>query len=549
MSYPPSSVSDYDLWMYERLRDHIKNAAKERTRNVNHYTPSNLDVYILGLTIVIGGQYFGWNFGLEVGFGGALISLLFIGGLYISLCLCQAEICSAVPFAGGAYGLARIALGEYLGFMAGACEALEYISYVACSFASLSMFMRTLLHIEENIEMVEIFFTLLWYTISLVIIIFGGKYFWFFSTGIGILSTLIVFLYFFCALSQVNFAENAGTSSEEMFIGGLSLWITKLPLSAWWYVGIEAVGFAADEVEKPKETIPRGIVLGVSTLFCTSMMVLWSSCSSPPGTATLAIDAAPLTYVFSHSFGITVELATIFYLPAVFATAFGFMYPAGKLIHSLSMSRLLPSFLSSLSHTGAPWAAQLSGSTLSFLLAMYIHFRPLLLHDLFNICMLFAFYVYILQCVGYLQLQGSFSSVDREFRSPLGVYGAYYCIFACLVNVLSLVAFQVDQTPLVVCVLVNFTLSIYYFTVVENEQKLSMEEERAHLVLLIIKYRQHVNDSKRDESKGLSSNASSHYHESSDGLSSGGKDPNSYLAEFASKSPLQILEVEVGEKK
>lgn len=40
--------------------------------------------------------------------------------------LLQTELCSAVSFSGGTYGLARVVLGFYSGFMIGTLELLEY---------------------------------------------------------------------------------------------------------------------------------------------------------------------------------------------------------------------------------------------------------------------------------------------------------------------------------------------------------------------------------------------------------------------------------------
>ena len=94
-------------------------------------------IWMLGITIVIGGQYFCWNVALEAGFGSCIISIILVGLAYIVLCVDNAELTSAVPFSGGAYGLARLTLGFYPGFIVGICESVEYIIYVAASAISL----------------------------------------------------------------------------------------------------------------------------------------------------------------------------------------------------------------------------------------------------------------------------------------------------------------------------------------------------------------------------------------------------------------------------
>ena len=78
------------------------------------YIPKTLDVWALGITIVIGGQYFAWNVGLNAGFGSFLIGTLLMGSAYVSLIYTIMETTSALPFA-GAFGLARCTIGFYAG--------------------------------------------------------------------------------------------------------------------------------------------------------------------------------------------------------------------------------------------------------------------------------------------------------------------------------------------------------------------------------------------------------------------------------------------------
>ena len=49
----------------------------------------SLDVWALGIAVVIGGQYFGWNFSLSAGFGSCYIAMLMVGLAYLCLCLCN----------------------------------------------------------------------------------------------------------------------------------------------------------------------------------------------------------------------------------------------------------------------------------------------------------------------------------------------------------------------------------------------------------------------------------------------------------------------------
>jgi amino acid transporter len=61
---------------------------------------TSFDVWALGISIVIGGQYYKWNSGLEAGFGSYAIGTGLMAILYACICICNAELSSAVPFAG-----------------------------------------------------------------------------------------------------------------------------------------------------------------------------------------------------------------------------------------------------------------------------------------------------------------------------------------------------------------------------------------------------------------------------------------------------------------
>ena len=64
---------------------------------------TTVDMWCLGITIVIGGQYFGWNESLQAGFGSTLIATFLMATAYICLVFCIAELSSALPFAGDGY--------------------------------------------------------------------------------------------------------------------------------------------------------------------------------------------------------------------------------------------------------------------------------------------------------------------------------------------------------------------------------------------------------------------------------------------------------------
>jgi len=261
----------------------------EKDESAHLFKISTFDLWALGIAVVIGGQYFCWNFGVAAGFGSFLIITFLVGSAYICQCLCTSELSSALPFAGGAYGFARCTLGYYLGFMVGCCETIQYITYVASSAISLGSMITTLIPITIGYEPV---IWLIFYITALVIYIIGGATFWRFSTTIGVVSTLILLMFCLGSLPWVDFQSNAAVNGE-WFVGGASEFFFVFPLAAGFYVGVEALNLCCEDVENPKVAIPQAQMACVLTLVCTSILVLFVCVSLPPGAGDLVTELIP----------------------------------------------------------------------------------------------------------------------------------------------------------------------------------------------------------------------------------------------------------------
>ena len=205
------------------------------------------DLWALGITTVIGGQYFGWNDGLSAGFGSYLIATLLVGSSYICLCCCNAEITSALPFAGGAFGIARATLGLYPGYIVGCLAITEYIAYAAASCLVLSTLICDTTYTPHSYIPV---YSLIFYGICLAIHISGGEAFWCSNAVLGVVSLAVLLMYNFGAIygvNYVNFAEFSTTGEPDIssyFIGGIYSFLRVIPLPACFFVGVESLNLS-----------------------------------------------------------------------------------------------------------------------------------------------------------------------------------------------------------------------------------------------------------------------------------------------------------------
>jgi amino acid transporter len=458
---------------------------------VEKYHANAFEVWALGITVVIGGQYFGWNFGLSAGFGSFSVAQMLIGTAYICLIVSMSEISSALPFAGGAYGLARCTLGFYPGFVIGFMEAVEYITYVATSVLSLGAMITEILAIDASYQPV---IWLIFYITALAIMIPGGHVFWKSTVVLAVVSFLILVMYCLGGLKYVDFNSHAGYNDEvhvntyhNMFVGGMNEFMMVLPLAAWFYVGVESLAFACDTIEKPRVNLPRGSISCVLTLFCCSIFVLFVSCSLE-NVSDLSTQLIVFNTGFSYMFKISSTNALILSLPATYATAFGFIFPYGKLLQALSSSRLLPrpfSWVTKEHHQ--PYFSLIAGSVLGYAISLLAYYRPDISSKLFNICILAGFTCYIAQCLGYIALQTKFQNLKRDFHSPLGIAGAVYAIIVFSIAMISVIAFQNDgQFAFITFVCLVTLLTVYYYAYAKKKQTFSKDEQKILFVAHVI---------------------------------------------------------------
>jgi amino acid transporter len=249
-----------------------------------------IDIWCLGITIVIGGQYFSWNEGLTAGFGSYAVATALIATGYVCLCFSMAELSSTLPFAGGGYGLARVTLGYYMGFLIGICEVIEYIVYVAFSVYTLGDMITEVTGMDPALA------PLVWlafYVSAVSVYVRGGRLFWRINMGLALTSIAVVLIYCLGSLKFVDFryvqfvtwdttgmgdpstsatiAVNSGSSGSSSsgssgssgsdsgstgnpwFVGGMAEFMHVLPLPAWFYVGVESLNFACTDISEVRE--------------------------------------------------------------------------------------------------------------------------------------------------------------------------------------------------------------------------------------------------------------------------------------------------------
>ena len=486
----------------------------------NHgYWPGAFSLWAYGVAAVIGGQYYGWNEALGAGFGNYIIAQLLMGAAYCVMMCCLAEIVSSTTFSGGTYGMARVVLGFYPGFLMACLELFEYLFYTAMSAMFIAQFITDEFNISENFMPLLL---LAFYASALVFTLAGGKTFWRFCVALGIFTLAIMLIYCFGSMGSVsiqnaslNRSRYSGGSMHNWFAGGMAGFLSTLPATTWGFGGIESTALMTDIIDHPTKNYPIGAIGAVLTLFFTVILVNFVACTASPGLSAgqSFIDFPYFMDYGFESFGINRISAEWLIIPAQYSMAFGFILPYAKLMQAMADSNLLPKIC--MVHAHKPGMKQsltpaiLVGCFLSYVLCIINYYFSSV--DLTIIPILLGFITYLSNLYAYAKLKTDFSTVHREFECPFGLYGAVYAATIFLLGIISIAGFIDDDYTVIYVLGLVFLLSVYYFMFAISTQTFSESEQKSLLVLYVMvmnkKMRQNMKKKKKKGSAGGSSNA------------------------------------------
>jgi ethanolamine permease len=375
----------------------------------------------LGVSAVISGDYAGWNFGLgEGGFGGLLIAVVLMAGMYTAMVFGLAELGSALPTAGGGYTFARRALGPWGGYATGVAVLIEY----AIAPAAIATF------IGAYVESLGLFgITDGWWVYLAAYALFIGIHLMgvgealkaMFAVTVVALLGLVVFLV--GAIPQFNSGNlldiaptDAAGASSFLPYGILGIW-AAFPFAIWFFLAVESVPLAAEEARDPARAMPRGIVAAMAVLVALAALMLVftpgaAGSSAIAGSGNPPVDALAGAGV---SDGLTriVNYAGLFGLVASF---FSIIYAYSRQTFALSRAGYLPRALSVTNSRKAPILALLVPGAIGFALSLTGQGAMLL-----NMAVFGATVSYVLMMVSHIVLRRREPDLERPYRTPGGV--------------------------------------------------------------------------------------------------------------------------------
>ncbi|HLO81046.1 MAG TPA: ethanolamine permease [Chitinophagaceae bacterium] len=297
-------------------------------------------LWALAVGLVISGEYFGWNYGWGVaGTVGLLISTLIVTVLYVTFIFSFTELTSAIPNAGGPFAYAYKAFGPVGGMIAGYATLIEFIFAPPAIAFALGSYVNFL-----NADIPVMYTAVGCYFIFTLINLLGIKESALFNMVVTILA--LIGLVIFIGLTLPHFDTEKFMANNEHF--GISGIFAALPFAIWFYLGIEGVAMVAEEVIDPQKNIPKGYLLGMSTLVLITLAVIVLAGGVGNWQELVKIDY-PLPAAISQAIGKENILTKTFAFIGLFgliASFHGLIIGYSRQIFALSRSSFLPSILS-----------------------------------------------------------------------------------------------------------------------------------------------------------------------------------------------------------
>jgi ethanolamine permease len=389
----------------------------------------------LGVSLVIAGQFSGWNYGLASnGWVNMLIATLLMAALCGGLSLCVAELSTVRPDAGGGFAYAQQAFGPFVGYLVGSACALALIIGTGVAATFVCAYTQSVFGVGGWPVKLALFAAVIGIHIRGVGEALGLTL----LAAIGAAAALLAFG--FAMWPHVQLERLLPTSSSLADSVSLAGVFGCIPFAIWLFITLEQVGTAAEEAADPGRSMPRGVIAALATLLLTAMTVLVCA----PGAGGLeavgnADDPLYAAITATHAFGADSLLNWVVGGGAVFgliATFFSLVYSSSRQLYAMARDGHFFAPLARTGKRGTPIAALLTIAAIGLPVSMLPAQKVLLaIVLLLSLC-------YVIIFAAYLRIRLSNPNATRPFSVPCGPLVA--CIGMALTLVVIAACFQLD---------------------------------------------------------------------------------------------------------
>jgi ethanolamine permease len=409
-------------------------------------------LWSLAVGLVISGEYFGWSYGwAAAGTVGFLYTTLIVAVLYLAFIFSFTELTTAIPDAGGPFEYARRAFGPFGGLVAGYAALVEFALAPPAIAAALGGYIHFQFEaVPVGAVGIVAFVVFVWLNIL------GVKQamrFELFVTVLAVAELLVFMAVVAPGFRMENFLNNPMPSG---FAGVLA----AIPFAIWFFLAIEGVAMAAEEVKDPNRTIPLGYISGILTLVVLAFGVMIFAGGAGDWSKLSGIDS-PLPEAMGMVVGRQsgwLHMLIAVGLFGLLASFHGIILSCSRQVFGLARAGYLPQALAAVHDVRrTPHAALIATGVVG--VAALLSGRT---SELITLSALGALTMYVCSMLALFRLRRSHPDLERPFRAPF--YPALPLI-ALALSVLSLAVVVWFNPGITAIFIAGFALAMLYYGV------------------------------------------------------------------------------------
>jgi ethanolamine permease len=366
-------------------------------------------LWSLAVGLVISGEYFGWSYGwAAAGTVGFLYTTILVAVLYVAFIFSFTELTAAIPQAGGPFAYAHRAFGPFGGLVAGYATLVEFALAPPAIAAALGAY----IHFQfESVPVAAV--GLVAYVVFVWLNVLGVKQAVRFELFVTVLAVAELIVFMAVVAPGFSFDNFLRDSMPHGWAGVLA----AIPFAIWFFLAIEGVAMAAEEVKDPDTTIPRGYISGIVTLVVLAFGVMIFAGGAGDWKQLMGIDY-PLPEAMAMVVGKQsgwIHMLVAVGLFGLLASFHGIILSCSRQIFALARAGYLPHRLAAVHATrGTPHLAVIATGAFGVLALLTGRTS-----ELITLSALGAIAMYISSLLALFRLRRTQPDLARPFRAPL----------------------------------------------------------------------------------------------------------------------------------
>jgi len=402
----------------------------------------------IAVGLVISGEYFGWSYGwASAGTLGFLLTTILVATMYAAFIFSFTELTTAIPSAGGPFAYAQRAFGNTGGYIAAAATLVEFV------FAppAIALAIGAYLHVQfpglapKN---AAVFAYLVFMAINIIGVRIAAS-FEFIVTLLAIIELLVFMAVVAPGFRWSNFLAGGWAGQNHFSADTMAGMFAAVPFAIWFFLAIEGVAMAAEEVKRPSHSIPIAYIGGIVTLLLLAVGVMIFA-GSVGDWRLLANINDPLPQAMKMIVGARsgwLHMLVWLGLFGLVASLHGIIFGYSRQIFALARAGYLPSLLGKVHpRFDTPYIAILAGGVVG-IAAIYsdswisIGGQPLTA-NIVTMSVLGALVMYVVSMLALFKLRKTEPDLHRPFRARLYPFAPIWTLFCAGICIASLVYYN-----------------------------------------------------------------------------------------------------------